>query len=105
MKNISLFVTLGLISLMGAFTAVNAGEMDSPDMTGDTVELQDASSNELQDPSSTPEDSELEGVNEKVGLEDDPITQPDGSVYIPAEGESATDPGATDPVDTAPAAE
>ena len=43
MKNLSLFVTLGLISLMGAFAPVNAepGEEINPDTT---VELSDSPS-------------------------------------------------------------
>ncbi len=98
MKNLSLFVTLGIISFMGTFTTVNAGEMDSQmdSQNSGTVQLNDESSNtqvEGLEPGQYPTDEAGNPI----------LPSDDESVEMPAE--SATDPGATDPVDTAPAAE
>ncbi len=102
MKNLSLFVTLGIISLTGAFTAVNAGEMK--DEMNSQMDSQNSGTVQLNDESSNTQVEGLEPGQYPTDEAGNPILPSDDeSVEMPAE--SATDPGATDPVDTAPAAE
>ena len=69
MKNLSLFVTLGLISLMGAFTPVNAEPLESNGSLEESTETI-----QMKDESGIPSDTEIgndqypEPVSEEVQL-------------------------------------
>ncbi len=99
MKNLSLFVTLGIISLMGAFAPVNAGEVDNMDnnLSNDSINPEAVS------PTSDTSADELPVV---TGEEKEPVVSEDKTIEYDQYGNPVLpSEEATDSMDTAPAAE
>ncbi len=96
MKNLSLFVTLGLISLMGAFAPVNAepleGEASNPIDTSETLQLEDKSTIDSNGNVLIEEQSEMMETSEE------PLDNESAEIPTPEAATEAVEPG-TDSVE------